>query len=573
MEPSSSSSNSLSSFKENRNKISTNYPIGENSRQLKGDELLDDNNQLLLNGDELIRYETNATAARTLSRRLAGTDTLIEEANKTNAPLPPMGGGRNYPPKLPSRDPYIVSYDGPSDPLHPHNFSFSKKLLYTAIVSFNAFSLIMGSAMFESSAPVVEEIYHVGKTVGALGTSLFVFGFASGPIIWGPLSELFGRKIILTFSSFTFTCFAFGSATSKDIQTLMITRFFCGFMGAAPLAASPAVLADIFGLRTRGKATSIFAMVLFGGPLLSPIISSFTIKNSHLGWRWPLYFVSIFAAAATFFDIFFLKETHHPIILVKKAETLRRRTGNWGIIAPHEEVSLNFNEIVQKNLTRPLMMLFTEPILFLVTLYNAFIYGILYLFLTVVPLIFEGRYHLEHGVAELPYLGLLIGAFIGGAICLVLDQRFLRIMDANNGKSVPEERLPLMMIGSFFFSAGLFWLCWAGDYAEKVHWIVPTLGGASAGIGLITIFIPCINYIVDCYLFFAASALAGNTFLRASFGAAFPLFARQLFVNLGIKWAGTLLGAFSILLIPVPFVFYKYGESLRQKSKYAFVFQ
>lgn len=531
---------------------------------------LDDNTQAFT-GDQLTRYESNVSASRTLSRRMTGADDLIEKAKESKEPLPPMGAGRDYPPALPDREQFVVSYDGPKDPMHPHNFPVTKKVIYCAVVGFNALCISMGSAMFSAAAPMVEMQYHVGQTVGTLGTSLFVFGFASGPVIWGPLSELFGRKPTLVISSFVYVCFCFATATAKDIQTIMITRFFGGFMGAAPLAAAPAAMADLFGVRTRGQAITIFSMVLFGGPMMAPIISAFIVKNPHMGWRWTMYITGIMSSVGCLADMFILEETHHPLLLVRKAELLRRRTGNWGIIAPHEELSLNLKEIIEKNFTRPLVMLFTEPILLLITIYNAFIYGILYLFLTAIPLIFQGKYGFIPGVAELPYLGMFIGTFLGGLICYAFETRFLHKMDANGGKPIPEERLPPMMVGSFFFAAGLFWLGWAGDYADKVHWIVPTLGAACAGIGLITIFLPCLNYIIDCYLFFAASAMAGNTFLRSAFGAAFPLFARQMFVNMEIRWASTLLGCFAILMIPVPFLFYKYGERVRAKSKYAFV--
>ncbi|KAI5906327.1 Major facilitator superfamily multidrug transporter FLU1, partial [Candida parapsilosis] len=83
------------------------------------------------------------------------------------------------------------------------------------------------------------------------------------------------------------------------------------------------------------------------------------------------------------------------------------------------------------------------------------------------------------------------------------------------------------------------------------------------------IFLPTMNYIIDCYLYVAASALAGNTFLRSGFGAAFPLFTTQMFNNLTIKWAATLLGCLGALMIPVPFLFYKYGGYIRSKSKFA----
>lgn len=481
-----------------------------------------------------------------------------------------MGGGRDLPPLLPDKEAYTVKWDK-QDPAHPQNFTVQKRIWYCLIVGLVTFSTSLGSAMFAAASPEVEVIYNIGPTVGVLGTSLYICGFASGPIIWGPLSELFGRKIILVVSSFGFTCFCFGCATAENIQTIMITRFFEGFVGAAPTVIAPAVLADMFGIKSRGLAFTSFAVVLFGGPMLAPIIGAFIVKNPDLGWRWTQYVTGIVAGVSFVLSFIFYQETHHPTLLKHKAEALRRHTGNWGIRAPQEEVQLNFKEIVENNLTRPLVMLFTEPILLLISIYNAFIYGLLYMFLTVVPLIFQGRYQFQPGIAELPYLSMFVGVFLGGILCTFFDKQFIVKMNRNNGKPIPEARLPPMMIGGFFFAAGLFWLGWAGDHAEDVHWIVPTLGAAPVGFGLITIFLPCITYLVDCYLYYAASALAASTFLRCSFACACPLFARQMFENMEIKWASTLLGVFAVVLTPVPFLFYKYGRTLREKSKYAFV--
>lgn len=507
--------------------------------------------------------------SRTMSMRLAGAEDLYKRASNLTEPLPPMGGGKPYPPMLPDRDPYAVAFDGPDDPEFPQNWSLLRKTVISGAVGIAALAISIGSAMFAGGSDQIMNEFHVGSTVAALGTSLYVFGFASGPVVWGPLSELYGRRAVLVPSMFGFVCFAFATGAAKDIQTIMICRFFCGFIGASPLVVAPASLADIFSAVSRGKAMVNFAMVVFGGPMLGPILGGFTAKNDTLGWRWCAYFTG-FIGVLALVAVLVVDETHTGLILARKAELLRRRTGNWGIHAPHEEISLSLSEICEKNITRPLVMLFMEPILFLITLYNAFIYGLLYLFLTAVPLIFVGNYRFSQGVGELPYISMLIGVLIGGIMSLILDKRYARAMEANNGKPVPEERLPPMMYGSFLFAGGLFWFTWGGSYPDKVHWIVPTIGAAPIGAGLILIFLPCINYIIDCYLLFAASALAGNAFLRSAFGAAFPLFARQMFVNMKIQWAGTLLGCVGVVMIPVPFLFYKYGKQIREKSKFAF---
>lgn len=484
--------------------------------------------------------------------------------------LEKMGGGKEFPPLLPDKSVYQVGFEGPDDPLMPENYPLKRKIIYMLTVTLVTLSVAVGSAIFSLGASQVSMTFHVGPTVSALGTALFIFGFAAGPVVWGPLSELFGRKSVLVVAAFIYSCFCFACAVSMKIESVIITRFFQGLTGSALLVVVPAVISDLFNVRARGLAISIFSTVLFGGPFLAPIIGGFIVKNESLGWRWTQYITGIISAAAVVLVIIIYEETHPPTILKYKAQRLREATGNWGIRAPIEDSKLDIKNIIQLNISRPLRLLITEPIILLISVYAMFIYGLLYMFLTIIPLIFEGQYHFSPGVAELPYIALFIGFLIGVGISVFCDKRFLAVMDANNGKAVPEERLISQMVGSIAFPIGLFWLGWAGNYADKVHWIVPTLGGLPIGIGLITIFLPCFTYIIDCYLVHAASALASMALVRSAFAGACPLFARQMFDNMGIQWASTLLGCVSAALIPIPYLFYKYGAAIRRKSKYAF---
>ncbi|KAG5417941.1 hypothetical protein I9W82_004269 [Candida metapsilosis] len=518
-------------------------------------------------GNELTRLELNAQLSRELSRRITNTGSfLLQDYDKSEIN---MGENIPFPPSLPDRNAYCVAFNGIDDPSHPHNLPLYKKILYSISVAMAALSFSMGSAMFSQGTKDVMEIFHIGEAVVALGTSLFVFGFAAGPVLHGPLSELFGRKPIMVTSCLGYVCFSFAVATAKDIHTIMICRFFAGFTGSAPFVVAPAVVVDMFRARVRGMAMSIFASAMFGGPMIAPILGGFIVKNPNMGWRWTSYMSGIIGCVALAMNALILKETHHPVLLVRKAEMLRRKTGNWGIFAPHEEVSLSLSEIVRNNIMRPLKLLFTEPIIFLVSIYNAFIYGMLYALLTIIPTIFTGRYHWSQGVGELPYISILLGVFLGGAIIIYSEHLLNKKSDATGAPPTPEARLPPVMIGGVSFVVGIFWMGWTGDYAEHVHWIVPVIGAFFVGNGLMLIFLPTMNYIIECYLYIAASALAGNTFLRSSFGGAFPLFSPQMFNNLTIKWAATLLGCLGLLMLPLPFVFYKYGAAARRKSKNA----
>lgn len=124
------------------------------------------------------------------------------------------------------------------------------------------------------------------------------------------------------------------------------------------------------------------------------------------------------------------------------------------------------------------------------------------------------------------------------------------------------------MVGGVLFTIGLFWFGWT-SYTGKIHWIVPVLSGLFTGFGIFSIFLSLLNYIVDAYLMFAASAIAANTFMRSIFGGVFPLFATFMFEGMGIQWAATLLGCVALVLVPMPVVFYMYGKKLRGKSKFA----
>lgn len=200
------------------------------------------------------------------------------------------------------------------------------------------------------------------------------------------MSELYGRKWPLLTSSFGFSIFNLAVAVAKDLQTIFICRFFGGFFGACPLTIVGAVFADMFNNRQRGLAVAVFSMTVFSGPLLAPFIGGF-IDMSYLGWRWTEYITCIMGFTGLGLSLLFLEETYPPMILVNKAADLRRRTKNWGIHAKQEEIEVDFRELVEKNLSRPMRMLVSEPIVLALSIYMAFVYGLLYLFLSFYPIV------------------------------------------------------------------------------------------------------------------------------------------------------------------------------------------
>lgn len=203
-------------------------------------------------------------------------------------------------------------------------------------------------------------------------------------------------------------------------------------------------------------------------------------------------------AVALIIDALFMNETFPPVVLIEKANELRQRTIYWGIHSK-QEIEVDLGELLRKNSSRPLMILFTEPIVLCLSIYMAFLYGLLYIFLTAYPIVFQRIHGFEKGVSGLPYLGLIIGEFIGGFCILCTQPWYNRKLDGNYGISIPEWRLPPAILGSVAFSWGLFWFGWSG-FTANIHWIVPTASGILTGFGLFCIFLQALNYIVDAYL-------------------------------------------------------------------------
>jgi DHA1 family multidrug resistance protein-like MFS transporter len=173
-------------------------------------------------------------------------------------------------------------------------------------------------------------------------------------------------------AAFSFSVFSICVAVAKDIQTILICRFFAGAFGSCPLAVVAAVFADIFSNAQRGLAIAVFSATVFMGPLPAPFIGGY-IAESALGWRWTEYVSSIMGWASLWLLVLVMKETYPPVVLVSKAAELRRRTHNWGIHAKQEEIEIDWGQLVARNVSRPLRILFEEPVALLVSVDMSFI--------------------------------------------------------------------------------------------------------------------------------------------------------------------------------------------------------
>ncbi|EFX00410.1 major facilitator superfamily transporter multidrug resistance [Grosmannia clavigera kw1407] len=481
--------------------------------------------------------------------------TLLRPAGVTPEVL-----AHEYPGQGTAESPYLVFFLD-VDAHNPQTLPSWRKWLYTLTMATATLAIAFVSSAFSGGISEIIREFHISDEVAILGMSLFVLGFAVGPLIWAPMSEYFGRQMLFFGTYAIVTAFNAGCAGAKNIETLIILRFFAGAFGSSPLTNAGGVIADMFSASERGMATAIFAAAPFLGSLRSGLMAAFT------GVMWIV-------------GTLIVPETYAPYLLRKRAQELSRRTGKFYVsrldahyYTPGKDGSPppakpTVGHQLRTALCRPWILLFTEPIVFVISLYMAIIYGTMYMMFDAFPIVFEEVRGWSAGIGGLAFLGIAVGMVIA-VFYAGLDNhfRYAKISLAHKGAAPPEARLFSGAIGAVLIPVGLFWFAWTNR--PPVHWVVPIIGSGFFAAGLVLVFLSLMNYLVDTYVVFAASCLAANAVLRSLFGAAFPLFTTYMYQNLGLHWAASIPAFLALACLPFPFLFMRYGEQIRMRCKFA----
>lgn len=424
--------------------------------------------------------------------------------------------------------------------------------------------------MVAPGLPAIATDFNITNTVGLqMVLSIFVLGSAAGPLLFGPLSELYGRVVVLQVSNLMFLVFNMACGFATSSPQMLAFRLLAGIGGSAPLAVGGGVLGDLFTPEQRGKAMSVYSIGPLLGPAIGPIAGGWIAQKTS--WRWIFWSTSIVDLLILLVGIFFLKETYGPYLLTLKAKRLRKQTGDQSFCTKYKDIEEgSIVTKISRNTVRSFRMLFTQPIVIVLSLYNAYSFGLLYLILSTYTTLFIRTYHESTGIAGLNYISIGLGLFIGAPVCgrgMDLIYRKLKERDPNHvGK--PEYRMPILLPFSTLVIIGIFVYGWTAQYA--VHWIGPNIGAAVFAMGTLASFQAATAYLVDAYTVHAASALAAMFVLRSLTGFGFPLFAPAMYESLGYGWGNSILGFAAVAIgIPAPILMYFYGERLRGMSSLA----
>jgi multidrug resistance protein len=470
---------------------------------------------------------------------------------------------------LTNLDEGTVGWDSQDDPAMPLNFPTWKKWMLVALLS--AITLVTPFASSILSPGIASLSVEFGVTndiVASLTVSIYLLGYVVGPLFLAPLSEIYGRKIILGASNVFFCAWQIGCALAPNVEALIVFRFLCGVGGAGCLTLGGGVIGDLFRPEQRGFAMGIWVLGPLFGPTLGPLIGGFLAQT--IGWRWDFWIVLMVGAPITIRIEFLNQETSHKVLIERKVARLAKELGRDDLHSCYdnrEVAKKSKSRILLDGLVRPTKMLLFSPIVLVLSLYIAFLYGLLYLLFTTIPTVFMETYGFSVGVSGLVYVALGIANIIGWVVVqMTSDKTVVRLSRANDGVFVPEMRLTTSIPFGFILPATFFWYGWATEY--KTHWIVPILGLTPFSYGIVGIFLPITTYLVDSYPMYAASAIAANTVLRSLVGALLPLAGPPMYQSLGLGWGNTLLGFLCVLMMPLPVVFNRFGARLRKAQKF-----
>ncbi|KAI0378106.1 MFS general substrate transporter [Hypomontagnella monticulosa] len=469
-------------------------------------------------------------------------------------------------------DPNLVTWEGPEDPENPKNWAFSKKWAAVFIVS--VFTLVSPV----SSSMVAPSLTTIGGELGIaegfeqnIVLSIFVLAYALGPLVWGPLSEIYGRVPVLQLSNLGYLGFNLGCGLARTKGQVIAFRFLSGLGGSASMAIGGGVLSDLFVAEQRGRAMSIYSLAPMLGPAIGPIAGAFITENTT--WRWTFWATSIADAAIQGAGLIWLRETYPPVLLDRKRQVLAKETGNPALRTPYDDAGRSSAwATIRTAMTRPFKLVATQVIVQCIALYMMYVYGLMYLMLASFPVLFTSPppagYGMSIGVGGLNYISLGLGFFLGAQICAPLQDRVYAYLKKRYGVGKPEFRVPMMMPGAMLIPFGLLIYGWTAEF--KTHWIGPNIGAGLFAAGAIICFQCLQGFLVDSYQRYAASAVGAATVLRSLAGFGFPLFAPSMYDRLGYGWGNTLMALLGIAIgWPSPILLWKYGEMLRKRSPFA----
>lgn len=512
-----------------------------------------------LEAASLTRIRSRAETLPYTEERLEIEQTLALERTKTLPIAPTKTADGNI----------LVDWYTRDDPANPQNWSNLKRGSVALIICLYTFAVYTGSAIYTSSEQGVMDKFGVSPTDVSLPLSLYVLAYGIGPLLFAPLSEIpvVGRNPVYIATFTIFVILSVPTALVNNFAGLLVLRFLQGFFGSPCLANGGATMQDMYSLLKLPYALTVWVSAAYCGPALGPLLSGFAVTAK--GWRWSLWEILWIAGPILVLMFVFVPETSTPNILLRRAVRLRKLTGDSRLQAQSEinEKGLNPTAVIIDALIKPIEITIKDPAIAFVNLYTSIVYGIYYSFFEVFPLVYPPMYGFSVGIIGVVFTCILVSCVIGIAAYTAYLRWYLIPDILKNGFRAPESRLVPALFGCFGPPIGLFLFAWTAN--PNIHWIASVIGITIYGSTVFVVMQCIFVYVPFSYPQYAASLFAGNDFFRSALACGSILFARPLFINLGVGRGVSLLAGLSTLGVIGMFTLYFMGAKLRSRSKFA----
>ncbi|KAI9723890.1 MAG: MFS siderochrome iron transporter 1 [Chrysothrix sp. TS-e1954] len=465
-----------------------------------------------------------------------------------------------------AQEAYLVTFH-PGDSEDPKNWSRGLKWGVTLALSATGFNRIMVSTMMAPAINTIAVDLYMSTTESTMALSVYLLATAFGPLIIGPLSEVYGRKPIVHITNVWFLAWNLicGFANSKGL--LIASRLLAGFGASAVYTLGYGVLGDVWPPEQRGRSLSLYLLIPLTGAAVGPIIGGFIVQYSST-WRWMFWSTSILQGVLEICSLPIVRETYAPLLLRRRAQKFRKGTNDMRYHAPIElhEANRSTTWKLRNSLSRPLRLLAFHPIIQVQALLGGINYGLLYFALASFSTLYTTAYRTSISISGLHYIALCLGEILGSQLCgPLMDYVYKSLTIRAGGTATPELRIPLLLPGVLFTPAGLLLYGWAAQY--RLPWPAVDTGAALLSLGMQVFDTTLRAYVMDAYPEHVSSASAATQLLRSLMAFGFPLFAHRMYEVLGYGWGNSLLAFLSFgIALPATGILWRWGARLRGRG-------
>ncbi|KAK4251846.1 polyamine transporter 1 [Corynascus novoguineensis] len=489
---------------------------------------------------------------------------------------------------------------------HPRNWTALRKTFDTTVIIFLEFFVTVVSTAGASAAHAAQFRDGMGNASSILAfTFIYNLGQALGGLVTPALSELIGRRTpyLVACAAFSAACLLTGLAPNSSIPhvspsssssssppaavataaCVWVGRFVAGFASAVPAVVTAGSVHDMFGARRRVWLVAVWNAGSTAGLCLGPVYGAYILAACGGGsdeWRW-VFRISAAVTAVCFVCLLGVRESRPSRIMKQKLTELREQISlGEGPAAGVDGENLDwFNPdhapdarmMVKLVIVQPLQLLGTEPIVIMVTIISAVSWGIIYLFTESLPDVYLSMSEagFTRTTSSLAFLALLPGVGLS-FLPRLWDQRVVRKGLQRSEDIQPEDKNIGFAVAAPALAIGLIWFSWTVPPAiTSAHWMVPTAALVPVGFAVNEMAYTLSGYLTDAYQLYAASAFCGLAFVRALVSGLMPLVAQQMYPGLGANVAGTIVACFALVFCLAPWIFFRYGKRLRERSPFA----